>query len=510
MPDLVPMFATEEDIQPLPAELEHALASFVYNAQSRQRWPTFTAILLQYIAENYSGGGPEGKHAATHKAAGSDPLAGISQSQIDGLVDALGKKLESIKVGAGIDGDGVTTALTLALHAATHAKGAADAISPSSIDAADRQHTHQQSDVNGLTDALNSKIGYVTVAQNSPFLGTGTPGDPLAFDRTTFADKVHDHPTSEVEGLDEALASLQAAIDDKPSTIHTQYPITGDGSAENPVTFDGDVSVPAHAQTHATDGDDPVTPDSIGASAIGHRHSATDIDAPDITFACDPENGDDEDADATMTGEALYRTPARAVARISELSKTYRGQYALFLNDGEYDGEITAQAIEGLTISGGPGAVFRGAINALDCPGVSLAGFYIGSDSVQPYAVQSSRSGVFLDGVTIGTCNHGFLRAEDGSEIQVSGSVAVEAGMPVVFSMLQSTFENVGTITVPTGAVFKRFLVVEDNSTAALSGNVAASGCSGVGYSATFGSVVSGNVAELENAFSLPPEIYGN
>ena len=38
-------------------------------------------------------------------------------------------------------------------------------------------------------------------------------------------------------------------------------------------------SVAAHASTHATDGSDPITPESIGASAADHTHTPSDIGA---------------------------------------------------------------------------------------------------------------------------------------------------------------------------------------------------------------------------------------
>lgn len=36
-------------------------------------------------------------------------------------------------------------------------------------------------------------------------------------------------------------------------------------------------NVPSHASEHSSSGSDPITPDSIGASATGHKHAASDI-----------------------------------------------------------------------------------------------------------------------------------------------------------------------------------------------------------------------------------------
>jgi hypothetical protein len=191
-----------------------------------------------------SGGGP---HAATHAAAGSDPVT-LSESQITGLTSDLAGKV-------GTGDSRLSDARTPTSHAATHAAAGSDPV------------TLAESQVTNLTTDLAGKASTVHAHAESDVTS-------LVADLAGKATMVHTHAESDVTSL---VADLAAKVPTTRQviagtgltgggtlaadrTLTVAYGSTGTTSAAGNDARLSDARTPtAHASTHAVAGGDPVT-----------------------------------------------------------------------------------------------------------------------------------------------------------------------------------------------------------------------------------------------------------
>lgn len=173
-------------------------------------------------------------------------------------------------VGGGLGGGGGAPDA----HAASHATGGSDPVSPGSIGASADTHDHSgvystTSHVHAGTDITSSTVAFAR-------LPSGTSSSQVAIGNHNhsgvYADSTHVHAGADISSGTVAFARLPTGSSSITVAI---------GNHDHDAAYAG----LTHASRHAAAGADPVTPAAIGASATGHVHAGADVTTGTVAFA---------------------------------------------------------------------------------------------------------------------------------------------------------------------------------------------------------------------------------
>jgi hypothetical protein len=214
-----------------------------------------------------------GANAVTVTPNGTDTVDGATTvaagAALDVAIDGGTKVYTRSGSGAGggfsgsyTDLTNVPTEFNPSAHAATHASGGTDPVTPAAIGAAPTVHQHD------YTTGITGKPSSFTPSAHKTTHATGGT-DALA--ASDIAAAATTHATQHASGGSDPVTP--AAIGAAPTVHQHDYTtgITGKPTAFNPT---------AHASTHASAGSDPVTPAAIGAAPATHTHSNGQVADP--------------------------------------------------------------------------------------------------------------------------------------------------------------------------------------------------------------------------------------
>ncbi len=210
------------------------------------------AATRAFVLANAGGGGGGGGLSSIQAATDYDNSNAASDGQAI-VWSSSSSKFAPGSVVAASDGR-LTNARTPTSHAATHASGGSDAVSPAAIGAATATHAHAATDTTSGTFALAR-------------IPTGTTSSTVALGQ-------HSHAAGEVTSGTLGYARLPVG-----TTAGSTVCDGGDSRLSNSRT------PLAHASSHATAGSDAVSPSSIGAAAASHTHAASAITSGTVDVA---------------------------------------------------------------------------------------------------------------------------------------------------------------------------------------------------------------------------------
>ena len=232
-------------------------------------------------------GMPPALHAAMHATGGGDPVTPAAIGAVPASRLADSPKAAGVPV---LDGNGhlpaemIAGSVTPAVHAASHAKGGADAITPTSIGAVASNDTR-------LSDARTPTSHAVSHAVNGS--DAITPESIGAVNANDFrlsdsrVPKTH-RATHNKNGSDPIswfdVGSVDAEMFTVKERIPYGYPQLNDSGYIDINLLPTSTFLPGnHASSHAADGSDPVTPISINAADRKHAHGDDDITSLDAS-----------------------------------------------------------------------------------------------------------------------------------------------------------------------------------------------------------------------------------
>lgn len=202
----------------------------------------------------------------------------------------------------------LTNARTPTAHAATHASGGTDAVTPAAIGAAATSHAHAGGDITSGTVAyarlpVGTAASTVAAGDDSRLSDARTPtahvhaGTDITTGTVPYARlPVGTAASTVAAGNDSRLsdartptAHVHAGTDITTGTVaYARLPV---GTAASTVAAGDDSRLTnartptTHASTHATGGSDVVSPASIGAAATSHTHAAADVSSGTLAAA---------------------------------------------------------------------------------------------------------------------------------------------------------------------------------------------------------------------------------
>lgn len=232
-------------------------------------------------------GMPPALHAAMHSQDGGDPVTPAAIGAVPASRLADSPKAAGVPV---LDGNGhlpaemIAGRVTPAVHAASHAKGGADAITPTSIGAVSSNDSR-------LSDARTPTSHAVSHAVNGS--DAITPESIGAVNANDFrlsdsrVPKTH-RATHNKNGSDPIswfdVGSVDAEMFTVTERIPYGYPQLNDSGHIDINLLPTSTLLPGnHASSHAADGSDPVTPISINAADRKHSHGNADITGLDAS-----------------------------------------------------------------------------------------------------------------------------------------------------------------------------------------------------------------------------------
>lgn len=232
-------------------------------------------------------GMPPALHAAMHATGGGDPVTPAAIGAVPASRLADSPKAAGVPV---LDGNGhlpaemIAGRVTPAVHAASHAKGGADAITPTSIGAVASNDTR-------LSDARTPTSHAVSHAVNGS--DAITPESIGAVNANDFrlsdsrVPKTH-RATHNKNGSDPISWFDVGSVDAEMFTVRERipygYPQLNDSGHIDINLLPTSTSLPGnHASSHAADGSDPVTPIIINAADRQHKHGNADITGLDAS-----------------------------------------------------------------------------------------------------------------------------------------------------------------------------------------------------------------------------------
>ncbi len=232
-------------------------------------------------------GMPPALHAAMHSQDGGDPItpaaigavpaSSLTTTPAAGGVPVLGEggRLHSGMIAGEIDP---------AAHAARHASGGIDAITPASIGAVhsgDTRLTDKRTPKNHAES--HAKGGTDTIAPAS--IGAIPEDDARLYDsRTPKPHRMTHHKNGPDPISWEDVGSVDAGLFTVRERIPGGYPKLNDlGHIDINLLPSSGLLPGAHASSHAADGDDSITPVSINAADRSHTHGNADITSVDAS-----------------------------------------------------------------------------------------------------------------------------------------------------------------------------------------------------------------------------------
>jgi len=232
-------------------------------------------------------GMPPALHAAMHATGGGDPvtpaaIGAVPASRLAESPKAAGVPV--LDVNGHLPAEMIAGSVTPAVHATSHAKGGADAITPTSIGAVASNDTR-------LSDARTPTAHAVSHAVNGS--DAITPESIGAVNANDFrlsdsrVPKTH-RATHNKNGSDPISWFDVGSVDAEMFTVRERipygYPQLNDSGYIDINLLPTSTLLPGnHASSHAADGSDPVTPISINAADRKHAHGDDDITSLDAS-----------------------------------------------------------------------------------------------------------------------------------------------------------------------------------------------------------------------------------